>query len=157
MRHSVKQNRKIGCTYKAWVTLGKVWCEFGHFGVKICHQRTLPNVTLTFPVHKNFENWEKLQRCHNTWVGQAEKNFGLTIAITAVTITACQWTANRKYEIKLTVSKICFVHALSLPWMDVDFIITIHHSSPFISVPMQSIHNMCTLKAKVVVLKRQLL
>ena len=67
------------------------------------------------------------------------------------------------------------VRALSLPWTDVDCIITSHHSSPFISVVTQSIHHvcsklklsngdpklkkipMCTLKAKVVVLKRQLL
>lgn len=38
-----------------------------------------------------------------------------------------------------------------------DSIITIHHSFPFISVATRSIYNMCTLKAKVMVLKRQLL
>lgn len=39
-----------------------------------------------------------------------------------------------------------------------DFIITIHHIFPFISVATpQSIRNICTPKAKVVVLKRQLL
>ena len=33
---------------KAWVALGKVWCEIGHFGVKMCLRDTLPNATLTF-------------------------------------------------------------------------------------------------------------
>ena len=49
------------------------------------------------------------------------------------------------------------VRALSLPWTDVDFIIiTIRHSSSFFSVAAQSIRSICILKAKVIVLKRQL-
>ena len=57
---------------KAWVVLGKVWCEFGHFGVKICDRGTFPNATLTFSVCENFENRPKPQRRRSAWVGQAD-------------------------------------------------------------------------------------
>ena len=34
---------------KAWVELGKVWCECGHFGAKnLSYRGTSPNATLTF-------------------------------------------------------------------------------------------------------------
>lgn len=88
------------------------------------------------------------------WGRQISENSGLTKGIAAKTVITCHWTCNKIKQRARTAS----VRALSLPWTEVDFIIiTIHHSSPFFSVAVQSIRNICILKAEVIVLKRQLL
>ena len=82
-----------------------------------------------FHFGKNFANRQNIKDAVVLgWSRQISENSGLTIAITAVTVIACQYTANRKYAIKLRAHDIdisASVCALSLPWTDVDFIITI--------------------------------
>ena len=55
--------------------MGRTWQIFAKvydFAVKICQQRNFSSATLSFPVGKNFENWQKHQRRHSAWVGQAD-------------------------------------------------------------------------------------
>ena len=57
----------------AWVTLGKFFFgEFVYLAVEICHRWTFLGATLSFQVRKNFENWQKHQRCRSALVGQAD-------------------------------------------------------------------------------------
>ena len=92
-------------------------------------------------VWKIFGNRQKHRRRRSAWVGQAD--FG-------------------KLGLNRNHSENC--HHLSLNSKQKIYAIklnsaqdTIHHSSPLFSVAAQSIRNICILKVKVIVLKRQLL
>lgn len=111
-------------------------------------------------VWKIYGHRQKHQRCCCAWVGQADfGKLGVNKRNRSenchhLSLNSKEKTCNKIKQRARTAS----VRALSLPWTEVDFIIiTIHHSSPFFSVAVQSIRNICILKAKVIVLKRQLL
>ena len=106
-----------------------------------------------------FGNRQKHQRRCRAWVGQAD--FGKPGLNNRNHSENCHHLSpNSKQKICNKIKqrvRSASVRALSLPWTDVDFIIiTIRHSSTFFSVAAQCIRSICILKAKVIVLKRQL-
>ena len=54
---------------KAWVALGKFFEEFVYLALGIYYRGTLPTVTPSFQVGKNFENRKIHQRRRSAWVG----------------------------------------------------------------------------------------
>ena len=110
-------------------------------------------------VGKIFGNRQKHQRRRSAWVGQADfGKLGLNNRNHSenyhLSLNSKQKICN-KIKQRARSASVC---ALSLPWMDVDFIITtIQHSSPFFSVAAQSTRHICILQVKVLFLKSQLL
>ena len=151
--------------FEKHISLSKVLREFVYFAVKICQRDNCPSATLTFMVWKIFGNQQKHHRRRSAWVGQADfGKLGLNNRNHSENCHHLSLNSKQKINKNKTENKnkqrarSASVRALSLPWTDVDFIIiTIHHNSLFFSVTEQSIHNICILKTKVIVLKKQLL
>ena len=122
--------------------------------VKICQQDTFPSATLTFMVWKIFGNRQKHQRHRSAWVGQADRNLGIGNRNHSENCHHLSLNSKQKLCNKIKQrARSASLRALSLPRTDVDFIIiTIYHSSPFFSVAAK-----CIRKAKIIVLKKQLL
>ena len=119
---------------------------------------TKPRITLM--VGKIFGNRRKHQRRRSAWVGQADfgklgfNNRNHSENCHHLSLNSKQKICNKIKQRARSAS----VRALSLPWTDVDFIITIiQHSSPFFSVAAQSTRHICILQVKVLFLKSQLL
>ena len=111
-------------------------------------------------VGKIFGNRRKHQRRRSAWVGQADfgklgfNNRNHSENCHHLSLNSKQKICNKIKQRARSAS----VRALSLPWTDVDFIITtIQHSSPFFSVAAQSTRHICILQVKVLFLKSQLL
>ena len=124
---------------------------------KSVNKHTFPSATLTFMVWKIFGNRQKHQRRRSAWVRQADfGKLGLNNRNHSENCHLLSLNSKQKMCNKIKQrARSASLRTLSLPWTDVDY-----NSSqfPVFSVAAQSIRNiiMCILKAKVIVLKRQL-
>ena len=111
-------------------------------------------------VWKIFGNRQKHQRHRSAWVGQADfGKLGLNNSNHSENCHHLSLNSKQKLCNKIKQrARSASLRALSLPRTDVDFIIiAIYHSFPFFSVAAKSIRNTCILKAKIIVLWKQLL